>query len=112
MCMPMTKATKPMAMVRRRARRPAVIIAIHSRHARRASWRANQIAVPDWIMARFARCSFPLPQGEREFASRDDKRLSRRLRRLGDEREEGVLQAGIAVDLVPGAGAVAAGMAA
>ena len=40
-----------MATLRRRARLPAVIIATQSRQASRNSWRANQTAVPDWIMA-------------------------------------------------------------
>ena len=40
-----------MATLRRRWRLPAVIIATQSRQASRDSWRANQTAVPDWIMA-------------------------------------------------------------
>ncbi len=49
-CMPMTNTARPMATPRRRAARPAVIIATKSRQASRNSWRANQTAVPGWIM--------------------------------------------------------------
>ena len=49
-CMPMTKAAMPSATRRRRAALPAVIIATQSRQASRDSWRANQTAVPGWIM--------------------------------------------------------------
>jgi hypothetical protein len=41
-----------MASVRVRARRPAVIIASQSRHAKRNSCRANQTMVPGALMRR------------------------------------------------------------
>jgi hypothetical protein len=49
-CMPRTNAAMPSATPRRRDALPAVIIATKSRQARRDSWRANQTAVPGWIM--------------------------------------------------------------
>ena len=50
--MKMTKAAKPMATLRARARRPAVIIETQSRQASRDSCRANQTALPAWIIGR------------------------------------------------------------
>src|SRR5208282_1560442 len=75
-CMTMTKMAMPMATRRRRWRRPAVIIDSQSRHASRDSCCANHTAVPDWII---------VPRASRG-------------RRRGDQRQEGVFQAGAAAD--------------
>src|SRR5271166_4464432 len=74
--MTVTKTAMPIATLRRRSRRPAVIIDSQSRHASRDSCCANHTAVPGWIIGLEA---------------------SRR-RRRGDQREEGVFQAGATAD--------------
>ncbi len=49
-CIKTTKPAMPMATRRRRSALPAVIIESHSRHASRASWRANQTMVPGRVI--------------------------------------------------------------
>ena len=48
--MKIANATMAIATVRMRSRRPAVIIAIQSRHASRNSCCANQVSVPGWVI--------------------------------------------------------------
>src|ERR1700684_1415055 len=77
-CMMMTKTAKPIAILRARVRRPAVIIETKSRQASRDSWRANHTALPPWVI--IAR--------ERKTSCRFGRK-----RGVGDEREEGIFEA-------------------
>src|SRR5208282_6111194 len=86
-----TKTAMPIAIRRRRSRRPAVIMASQSRQASRDSCCANQTAVPDWIIV---------------------PNTSRRFGRLGDKREESVFQARAAACTAGRVVAAVAGLAA
>src|SRR6202161_4847628 len=77
-CMMMTKTAKPIAILRARVRRPAVIIETKSRQASRDSWRANHTALPAWVI--IAR--------QRKTSCRFGRKRS-----IGDEREEGIFEA-------------------
>src|SRR6185312_16593164 len=94
-CITTTKTAKPMATLRARVRRPAVIIATKSRQARRDSWRANHTAVPACAVIPFPRAQERVVGrgwGWGEFWLAPSCRF-RRKRGVGDECEEGIFQA-------------------
>src|SRR5262249_23022972 len=103
--------TRAIATLRSRQRRPAVIMESQSRQESRSSCEANQAMVAGWVMWHLApscpalcRASTPLPHAKAWMGGakaaparvREWRKRSRRLRLIGDQREERLLEAGAA----------------